>query len=451
MVEILPFKGYRYNKNKIEDFEKVVAPPYDVIKPKLQNILYEKSNYGIVRIIKGKELKGDNETNNKYSRAADLLNKLIGKNYLVQEEKESIYVYSQVFEIDGFKNERTGFIALLKLEVFCTDIPKNQKDCVGVHQHEETLPKDIQDRLNLLRTTKANFGQIFSIYSDPNRVIDGILESSKINKPLMIVNDDNGVIHKLWKLDNSDSINKIIHEMNKKKIVIADGHHRYKTAFQYSKENDNAKYRMMTFVNTQNKGLVILPTHRLIRNIENFNTNNLLENLKENFEIETLNFNSENELEKQKSMFKLMKEKFENGMNSFGMYCNTNKYYVLTLKDKNLLENVENHSDAWKKLDVTILHKLILEKHLGIDKEKLAKGSVQSESYVEYIKGIGNAVQDSIRKINIENYQVMFFMNPTKIEEVDEVAGNHETMPQKSTFFYPKVYTGFVVYKLRGV
>lgn len=448
MVEVLPFKGYRYNEDKIENFEKVVSPPYDVIKPKLQNILYDKSDYGIVRIIKGKELVADDEKNNKYTRAVDFLKKLIDENYLIQENKDSIYVYSQIFKIEGIENERTGFIALLKLEEFCEGISTDQNECVGVHQHEETLPKDIQDRLSLLRATKANFGQIFSIYSDPDRTVDDILDSVKNNSPLMNVKDDDGVIHKLWNLSNLNLITKIKEVLKNKKIVIADGHHRYKTALQFSKENINAKYRMMTFVNTQNKGLVILPTHRLIINIVNFEINELIEQLEINFEIITLDFDTENEIEKRKEMFNLMKENFEKGLNSFGMFCKTNKYYILTLKNKNLLNNIKDHSDAWKKLDVTILHNLILEKLLGIDKEKLAKGSVQSESYVEYIKGIGNAVQDSIIKVNQEGYQTIFFMNPTKIEEVDEVAGNHETMPQKSTFFYPKVFTGFVVYKL---
>lgn len=448
MVEIIPFKGYRYNENKVEEFEKVISPPYDVIKPKLQNELYEKSPYNIVRIIKGKKFDGDDEKNNKYTRARDFLKKWIDEEILKKDEKEAIYVYSQKFKINGKENERTGFIALLKLEEFCKGILKGKKDCSGVHQHEETLPKDIEDRLNLLRATRANFGQIFSIYSDSTKAIDDILENTKKNNPLMSVRDDEGVLHRLWALNNNDLIKKIINEMRDKKIIIADGHHRYKTALQYSKENKNAKYRMMTFVNLQDKGLVILPTHRLIRNIENFNKEELLKNLKNNFEIETLNFNSKKELEKRKTMFNSMKEKFEEGKNAFGMYCKTNKYYVLTLKNESLIENKEHHSTAWKKLDVTILHKLILEKLLGIDKEKLAKESVQSISNVEYIKGIGNAVSESIRKVNEENYQIVFFMNPTKIEEVEKIAGNHETMPQKSTFFYPKVYTGFVIYKL---
>ena len=448
MVEINPFKGYRYNQNMVDDFEKVVSPPYDVIKPELQDILYEKSDYGIVRIIKGKEFEGDDEINNKYIRADDYLKKFIDEGYLTQDEKECIYVYSQIFSIDGFENERTGFIALLNLEEFCTGESGNQVECDGVHQHEETLPKDIQDRLSLLRATEANFGQIFSIYSDPNKIIDSLLEKAKISSPLINVKDEEGVIHKLWKINDMESNIKIKNEMKNKKIVIADGHHRYKTALQYSYENNNAKNRMMTFVNMQNKGLVILPTHRLIKNIDDFNINKLIENLKKFFIIESLFFNQENELGKRNEMFELMKDGFDKGLNSFGIYCNTNKYFVITLKNKNLMDNIDNHSESWKKLDVSVLHKLVLDEILGIDKEKLAKGSISGGSYVEYIKGIGNAVQDSIDKINNEGYQVVFFMNPTRIEEVNEVAGNHETMPQKSTFFYPKVYTGFVINKL---
>jgi uncharacterized protein (DUF1015 family) len=322
--------------------------------------------------------------------------------------------------------------------------------CNGVHQHEETLSKDIEDRLKCLSATRANFGLIFSIYSDETMTIDSILENKMKAPPLMEVADDDGITHRLWGIDNEDDIKKIKDVMEKRYIIIADGHHRYKTALRYSQENpdmDSAKYRMLAFVNTMNKGLVILPTHRLIQKVENFNSQNLLASLSKDFEIEAFEF-IDDDSEARTNMFKSLKEHFTQEKHAIGLYCNDGKYYSMVLKNENILDSIADHSKAWKSLDVTILHKLILEDRLGLDKKKIADGSIEGGSYIEYIKAVGDAVSKSVDKVNNSGYQALFFMNPTKVKEVEDVATNHETMPQKSTFFYPKVYTGFVINKL---
>lgn len=430
MVEIAPFRGYRYNTEKV-DLAKVVTPPYDVISPEMQEKFYERSEYNIARIIKGKVFEDDDENNNQYTRARDYFQRWIDEGILVQDDEEAIYIYSQEFEIAGNKRERTGFIALIKLEEFGK----------GVRPHEFTLSGPKADRLNLLRATKAHFGQIFSLYSDPERRIDRVLERFK-NTPLVDIKDDEGIRHRLWKITDSNAIGMIRSEMAEKPLFIADGHHRYETALNYSKENEKARYCMMTFVNMQNEGLVILPTHRIIKNLEDFRVKKLEEGLRENFDIETFEFAEGNEVEMRETMLSLLRKRYLEGKHAFGMYCSNNKYYLLTLKSNELINRIPGPK-ALRKLDVTILHTLILEQLLGIDKARLEKGL-----NVEYIKDIGDAIEEGIRKVDSRSHQIIFFMNPTKVEEVQAVADRGGRMPQKSTFFYPKVYTGFVIYRV---
>ncbi len=449
MVEIAPFRGYRYDKSIISDFKLVVSPPYDVISPEMQKKLHEGSEYNIAHIIRGRKFPTDSKENNEHIRAGKVLESWIEKGVLKMDKRPSIYVLAQDFIIDNKRMTRTGFIALLKLEEMCSSTD-SAGSCTGVHQHEETLPKDIEDRLNCLSATKANFGLIFSIYSDENMTIDSILESVMKKPPLMKVANDDNITHRLWAIDDEDKIKKIQGVMENRYIIIADGHHRYKTALRYSKEHPDSgssKYRMLVFVNTMNKGLTILPTHRLIQKVENFDCGQLISALLKDFEIEAFDIQDDAAVARA-NMLRKLDDHFKVGRHALGLYCNDGKYYSLVLKNENILDAILDHSSAWKRLDVTILHKLILEDRLGLDKKKLASGTIEGGSYVEYIKAVGDAVERAVDKVNNLGYQALFFMNPTKVEEVEEVAINHETMPQKSTFFYPKVYTGFVIHRL---
>lgn len=458
MVEIIPFRGYRFNQDKIDDFSNVIAPPYDVIDPELQEQLHARSQFNISKITKGVKREDDTESENEYTRASVLLSQWIEENAIVQDEQPAIYVLAQEFTIGTGESKRhlirAGFIALLKLEEFCAG--GSGTDCVGVHQHEETLPKDIQDRLCLCKTTLTNFGQIFTIFPDHERKTEALLKQVMANKPVAIARDDEGVIHKLWLMQAEDQITKLQQLLSNKSVIIADGHHRYKTALKLHEEHsspqdpvaESSKYRMMTFVNMMNEGLVILPTHRLIQKVENFEANSLLNNLENNFTVEKFTIEGGVDKAARAAMFSGLKATFDEARHAFGLYCKTGEYYLVTLKDIGVMDKVQDKSAAWRKLDVSILHQLILEDLLGIDKVKLATGSITGGAYVEYIKDIGDAVQKAIDKVNNAGYQAIFFMNPTRAQEVEAVATNHETMPQKSTFFYPKIYTGYVMNKL---
>lgn len=441
-MRVKPFKAYRYDESKVGSLARVVTPPYDIIKGQKVDELQSLSEYNMAWIIKNKPKDSDTDENNQYTRARDHLHKWISNGVLMQDQTESFYIYGQDFEIDGTKMFRFGFIGCIELEEFATGEPTDSPFS-GVLQHEETLPKDIQDRLSLCRAAMANFGQIFVIYPDHEGVVDAILKEKMSDKPVADVTDSEGVRHRVWKLDDDKKIGRISKAMESKYVIIADGHHRYKTALALSKENPNletAKYRMLTFVNISNPGLVILPTHRVVQNLEDFSKQKLLKDVEEYFEV--------SKSDNKDKMFELMSERFEEGSHSFGLFVDDGHFYTLTLKDDRIMEKLlSDKSPDLRKLDVAILHALILDKMLGIDKEKLAQGTMKGGGFVTYIKGIGDAVDESISTVK-DSSQAVFFMNPTRIEEVESVSRNLECMPQKSTFFHPKVWTGFTIYKL---
>ena len=289
-----------------------------------------------------------------------------------------------------------------------------------------------------MRATKAQFGQIFMLYNDPEKVADKIItEKVGSGNAVVDITDDDGVRHRLFAIDDAEDIERIQAMMAKNESVIADGHHRYETALNYSKEsaNKNAKYRMMCYVNMHNEGLVILPTHRLVGNLEDFEIEGLIEKLNDDFDVAEFDGCDE--------MFVELKKNFEDNKTALGTYAKGSKFYCVCLKNISAMDKFTELSEASKRLDVSVLHKLILDEKLGIGDEQLA-----AESHIEYIKDIGDAVDKSIARVDSGEKQVVFFMNPTRIEPVREVAGAGEKMPQKSTFFHPKIFTGLVINKL---
>lgn len=443
MVRVVPFKAYRYSKEKIKDISKTVAPPYDIIKGERVDQIQSLSQYNIAWITKNKPQENDTEENNQYTRANEHLQQWIQDQILIQDDKESFYVYGQDFEVHGRKLFRFGFIGLIELEEFASKAPDSGA-FAGVLQHEETLPKDIIDRLSLCRATMANFGQIFVIYPDHEGHIDAILEDAMKREAIIDVTDYEAVRHRIWKVDGERETREITRLMQDKYVIIADGHHRYKTALQLSKENpdlESARYRMLTFVNISNPGLVVLPTHRLIQNLDAFDKKTLLENLTKYFDIERF--------DNKEAMFDLMDEQFQAQKHAFGLFMDDGFFYTLTLRDSEIMREVlPQSSDELRKLDVSILHALILDKMLGIDKEKLQQGTMKGGGFVVYLKGIGDAIEESINSVKAEA-QAVFYMNPTKVEEVEAVSKNFEVMPQKSTFFQPKIWTGFTINRLK--
>jgi uncharacterized protein (DUF1015 family) len=434
-MEIRAFKAYRFNPAVAGDAGKCIAPPYDVINDAQQEELYRRSPYNIVRVIKGKRETTDSEKQNQYTRAAGYLGEWLGKKVLTEDAKETIYGYVQDFQIGGAEYRRSGFVALGRLVEFGS----------GVQPHERTLDGPKADRLKLTLATNAQFGQIFMLYDDAQKTADKIIENAVATKKAVIdFTDEDGVRHRLFLLEDNKGIAAIVAMMKDKETLIADGHHRYETALNYKRimKKPSADWQMITFINMQNSGLVVLPTHRLVGNLNNFDMASLVKKMQDEFKVTEFTYSNNDSKQKAKGlMFKRMKHAFEQGQNAFGIYDGSKFYFIVLTTRKNLAKL--SVSEASKSLDVVVLHKLILEGLLGIGEEQLA-----GEENIEYIKDIGDAVDEAIAAVDSGRMQVLFFMNPTKVEQVRAVAAENEKMPQKSTFFYPKIFTGLTINKL---
>jgi len=435
-MEIKAFKALRFNEAVVGDVGSCIAPPYDVIDADLQERLYKKSKYNIARITRSKATPNDTPENNQYTRAAKLLNEWLQAGALKQDDKDSIYGYVQDFEIAGIKAQRLSFVALSKLE----ELGKNIKP------HEFTLTGPKADRLNLRRATKTSFGLIFMLYNDAKSVADKIIKKVMKQKPLIDFIDEQDVHHRLFAVTDAKDIDAIVKMMDPQSCVIADGHHRYETALNYHKEigSPSTQYVMTAFVNTKQKGLLILATHRLIQNVKNFDNKKFLAAVKKDFELTAFAFSDEKAKQQaRQKMCDRMKADFDADKNSFGIYTADGAFYVAVLKDKKLMDPAApDMSEHWKSLDVAVLHKLIIEKNLGIDEKGLAEGA-----NIEYVKDTGDQIDDCIKQVDKGAKQAALFMNPTKMKQIELVTATGERMPQKSTFFYPKVYTGLVINK----
>jgi uncharacterized protein (DUF1015 family) len=433
-MDIKPFKAYRFNPDVVGDTGSCISPPYDVINEKQRAALLAKNPRNIVRVINSLPESDDDDNNNRYTRAADFFNKWCDEKALKQDQKDSIYAYIQNFEIAGQNIERYSFIAKAKLEPFGP----------VVRPHEQTLDNPIVDRLNLTRATKAAFGLVYLLYNDPKHIADAALEKAAIDKPLIDFKDEMDVRHRLYGITDTEDINAIVNMMADKNTVIADGHHRYTTAVNYAKENPDATSQMLCFSNIAHPGLVVLATHRIVSNVENFDASTFVAALKGKFDVTDFIF--ENDKEKAYARNKMLAEmvkELEDGKNAFGLYVADGSFRLLVLNDTNAMtQAVPDMSKAWQRLDVAVLHKLILENICGIDEKKLA-----NQTNLNYVKDTPNAITDMIAEVDAGQKQAAIFMNPPITKQIEMVADEGEKMPQKSTYFFPKVYTGLTVDK----
>jgi len=432
MVEISPFKGTTYNKEKIGELDKVMSPPYDIISDEMQNELYEKHPNNFVKLILGKQFPTDTDENNRYSRAKELFNEWQKNSIFIESEKSAIYPYKIKYTMNNETKTMNGFFVLLKLD----------PDYTLVKAHEKTLSKPKADRLNLIRACNANLEPIQLLYIDKDDTIRKKIDKA-LAKPIVSVKGYDGFIHKLWKLEDEHVISQIVDELHGEILFIADGHHRYQTAINFAQEkkektgitDSNApfNYRMVILANIFDEGLAILPTHRLIT-MPALNLNNLLQKLKELFTVEERTVESTNYNDIGKGIMRDIETKNEH---KFALYCKK-KYYILTLKDEGVMDKFAGErSHTWRTLDVSILHKIILEQIMGINESNL-------EDHVKYTRVDGEAIQF----VDEGRFDVSFLLNATKIDELKKVAEAGEHMPQKSTYFLPKMLSGLVMYKM---
>ena len=435
MATILPFKGLRYNSEKIKDISKVITPPYDVISKKERDDYYQLHPDNIIRLILSKELPGDDQSSNKYTRSAESFETWRKEEILKEEAEPAIYIYAQEFTLSGKKYIRRGFISLVKLEDFQTG---------EIYPHEHTLAKPKEDRMNLMKACDANLSQVFTFFEDEDATISSFLHKVSEGDPNIDFTDIYGVKNSLWAIKDKAVIEALITQMKDRALFIADGHHRYETALFYrdlvngtkKEQNSNgdspADYIMMMCVSMEDPGLVILPTHRLARNVKDLDPEKIKSSLNEVFDISDMGSDCDADMLTQKLSEDSHKHKI-------AMYIGEGdkKFYILTLRDENLLDQIlTGEYVEWKSIDTGILHGVIFDRALGIQAKNISK----SEN-VKYNQG----VEDSVTRVNEGEYQIAFFLNPTKIGQIKEIATKRHKMPPKATYFYPKLMTGMVV------
>ena len=433
MAKIFPFRALRYDPSKVS-IAAVVTQPYDKITPAMQDQYYAAGPYNLVRVILGKAQSADNDRDNVYSRAAASLEQWQADRVLVPDPQPSIYLYTQTFKVPGDASgataERRGLIALGQVEDY---------DRKVVFRHEQTLSKPKADRLNLLRATQAHCGQIFMLYTDPAQEIDSALRQK--NPPTVEVCDEYDVLHRLWKISDPAVIQRVQAKMADKKLIIADGHHRYETALNYRNErrgqaagSSEAPFErvMMTFVNMDSPGLVILPTHRVVFGLDNFSIFDTMTKLQENFEVEDLG--AMDHLER--ALVQLR----EQGRNRTTILAATaHACFLLSARSDAHSQKLAGLSERQRALDVVQLHKLVLEEALGMSEE-----DIRDQKHLKYVRDAHEAA-DQVRA----GANVAFLMNPVRIEQMRDIAFAGDVLPQKSTDFYPKMLSGLTIYSLK--
>jgi len=441
MAVIIPFKGIRYNTQKVQDLSLVTTPPYDVISPESQEDFYNIHENNIIKIELGKEFEGDDEKNNKYIRAGKYLSEWIEQGILVSEESPAIYIYEQDFNVSEWERKtRRGLIALVKLADFSEGV---------VLPHEYTLSKAKQDRFNLMSTTDANISQIFSLYNDDSKISKILNSFTNENEPEIDYINSEDITERLWVVTDKKILSEICNLFEDKKLFIADGHHRYETALNYrnkkASENpshngtESYNYVMMTIVDMDDPGLVVFPTHRAL-SIETFDSESFLNFANENFKVKKIEYSKSYDAESVPEQLTLSLYQSGEFGTSFGYFDGLGEFfYILTLKDASIMKKlVPDKPDTYRNLDVSILHSVILEQYFKIDAENMA---VQKN--LTYVKD----VKDAINGVKFEEYDCAFFLNPTKVSQMRDISLANEKMPQKSTYFYPKVTTGLVINK----
>ena len=413
MAKVSPFKGWRYNPENINKIEDVFVPPYDVITPDEQQQYYRKSPHSYIRI-------NLNNTpgSERYFSAANTLNMWIGSGILLEEDQPAIYVLSQSFELNGTMVNRVGCICSLELsELGETVLP-----------HEQTIDKHLDDRYDLMKSTKANSGQIFMCYKDDDMILEKIYNNIKSEPSVKAALD--GVDYKIWPIINEAIIKEFVNGMRNKTLVIADGHHRYKTALKYEKNHDglDSKEVMVTLVNSNNPGMQIMPTHRIIRGIELSITD---------IKKEVGHFFSYNEFHGAEKLLIEM-DKADSQKNILGLYHrSSNTGLLLKFEAFDLLKSkMSDQSRELRELDTNILHSFLLKEVFNIDTNRQ-----EDLNYLSYLRGNKPAIKMLDKE---EDYDVVCFVNPPSLDDVFNIAERGETMPQKSTYFYPKVYSGLV-------
>ena len=465
MARIYPFRALRYDPSRIR-MEDVVTQPYDKISPEMQHRYYEASPYNLIRVILGKREPNDTEpqeflppgeeAHNVYTRASEFLGHWRAEGILAEEAEPALYGYSQTYTVPHTNEvrERRGFIALGHLYDYAEKV---------VYRHEQTFPKHKSDRLALFKATRAYCEQIYMLYSDPaftaEKLIFGVDASGKDSKPAdLVITDEYGVVHRLWKLTNPGLINLIVTAMRDKKLIIADGHHRYETSVAYAKER-SAQLKlplgepadpeerlgaghlpappfpeaamMMTFVNMDAPGITILPTHRVVFGLENFRTKEFLDRAERWFTV-TPEPSSEHDPEPNL-------EPLTAAEGTAFLVVTRDGTHLLRAKPEAVRSALADLTPRQAQLDVVQLHTLLLDQVLGLSQERITQ-----LGNVKFIREASEAVS----LVRAGEADIAFLIKPVTLEQLKDISLSGDVMPQKSTDFYPKLLSGLAMYAL---
>ena len=426
MAQFLPFRGLRYDASKV-NLPAVICPPYDVIKGDARDALIERDPHNIVAVELAARY-GDAASPQQYAASAALLEQWQSEGILKRDDS-SFYLYEQEFPVPGTAQtvKRRGVLGALTLEEFGK----------GVQPHEHTLSGPKADRLNLLRATKTNTSPIFGLFADDDAWVSLLLDSVAVTKPHAEATDAQGIAHRLWQITDDETVNGIVAGFENESILIADGHHRYETALNYLNEQreqsdhwtgaEGANSVMMLCVSMADPGLIVLPTHRLVKNVDPDLVAALPQKLAQYFEVQQLNGGAQAFAGALGS---------EDGPAKIGLHL-VGQSYLLTLRPHDAQSAMDaEKSAAYNALDVSVLHHLILDGELGIGADKLAAGG-----HVAYTIHASEAIE----KVENGGAQAAFLLRPTPATQVAQVANAGDKMPQKSTYFYPKLMTGLVL------
>ena len=432
MAAIRPFRALRYNTNDPLSVALVTAPPYDCISAEEQEELYRTHPHNIVRIILGKSTPVDTDKHNRYTRAASLMGKWRQAGILTRDSHQALYFYQQEFDIEGKTYLREGFLARVGLEEFGTG---------KIFPHEETMPGPKEDRLKLMRTTRANTEPIFGLFPDPENAVTALFHAGGQScDPLAQTVDGNGIVHRLFGCCDAVVIKRVIDAMAPKPIFIADGHHRYETALAYKREREAAGETigpehpaasiLMLCVSMHHPGLAVLPTHRILSGLPSLTVDRLRKATAEHFDWHEF-VGAEATSPRVDAHLK------ESRGHVFGLWVRgTQKAFVLTLKDPKVMDHfAADHSKAWRKLDVAILERVLLKNDLP---KAVDPADTPKLSYVHLSQQAFDAVHE-------DGADAAFILRPLPVQSLQDVASQGERMPAKSTYFYPKAISGLVI------
>jgi len=448
MAEIRPFRAFRYDTNRVA-LKDVLTQPYDKITPAMQERYYAASPHNLIAIEKGNALPDDSPQNNVYTRAAQKLEEWIAKKILLRDAVASMYLYSQDYFLPGThgRRVRTGFIALGRVEDYEARV---------VFRHERTLSAPKADRIELLRHTRAQTGQLFMLYDDPSRKIDALLEEAVRKSAPLELRDEYDVAHRVWPISDEALLRRIQKEMAEKQLIIADGHHRYETALDYRDEcrarhgkTDPLaahEFAMMTFINTHSRGLAIFPTHRLVRNVPRFEFERFRKSVAPFFDWYSYPFQDSEGRAASSIEFRKDLEGHNHGRRAIGIYPaatgQSGAFYLFLLRREADLESLlPDISEAQRGLDVVLLHRLILEKGLGITAKAVA-----AEMNIAYER----EMEAAISAVDRGQANLARLRNPAPVQKVADIPRGGDALPQKSTDFYPKLLSGVAVYRVEG-